>query len=158
MTESPETIMGKIPVSARLTVGSELLTLFFTSNRIIAARVGKRGLGEQAPSLLGKLAATFEDLFKGGKESVAKRGLKSITPDEILASGKENFAMLYEDVVSVEVEQTFDLTKMIMLTKEDKFEFSTKSEFEKVLGLLERTLSSKLSVRRLASGGPSPSK
>jgi len=158
MTESSESVIGRVSVSAKLTVGSELLSLFFTDRRIIAARVGKRGLGEQAPSLLGKLAAAFEDLFKGGKESVVKRGLKSLTPQEILVSGRENFEILYEDVVSLEVEQAFDLTKMIMFTKEDKFEFSTNSEFEKVLDLLEKTLSSKLSVRRLPPRRLSPSK
>src|SRR5712692_4704894 len=104
MTDSSETVIGEVPVIMRLNVGSERLSLLFTSSRIIVARVGKRGAGGTASlPLWAMLSGGIEGLFKWRKEKAKKKAATALTPERILASDKDNFPVPYEEIVSVEL-------------------------------------------------------
>ncbi len=144
---SSETVLGEIHVVAKLEMGSERLILFPTDVRIIVARVGKRGTGQMAGvGMLGRLSGALEDLFKGGRESVSKRNLSSLSPREILASHRDNFAISYSEVVRVDVRRETLTTRITILTNRDKLELSTGDSLDKIKNALGKTLGSKMSV------------
>lgn len=145
MGESQEVILGRIPVVAKLEMGSERLILFPTDSRIIIARVGKRGVGQMAgASMLGRLSGVLEDFFKGGRESLGKRGLTSLSPREILASHKDNFAISYAEVVRIDVQREPLTTRITILTNRDKLELSTGASLDKIKNILGKNLESKI--------------
>jgi hypothetical protein len=149
MNEQREELIGEISVGARLYIGSERLRLLVTGKRLILAHVGKRGAGVLATtSFFGRLGAAVEDLFKSGKESIDKRRAAGLTPQEILDAEKDNFAISYDDIVYVEILEKTPVTGITILTREDKFNLSTTTEFEKVLELLQDNLGAKLTVKR----------
>ncbi len=78
---------------------------------------------------------------------MTKRGLEDLGPDGILAADKENFPVSYGDVVSVDVFAGGTLTRITLLTKDDKFELSTSLTQDSVVALLEKVLHDKLTVR-----------
>jgi hypothetical protein len=140
-----EEILGEIPVSARLSMGSEKLRLFPTTTRMIVAHVGKRGAGALATtSFFGQLSGAFEDLLKSGREFKGNKELGNLEPESILAADKDNFFISYSEIVSVEVAETSGLTRVTVLTREDKFKFSTVWSGEKVVRLLRGPLGGKL--------------
>ncbi len=140
-----EQILGEIPVSARLSIGSEKLRLFATINRMILAHVGKRGVGALATtSFFGRLSGAVEDLFKSGREFKGNKELGNLAPGAILTADRDNFFIGYSEVVSVEVAGSSGLTRVTVLTREDKFKFSTVSSGEKVVRLLRGPLGGKL--------------
>jgi hypothetical protein len=143
-----EEILGEIPVMARLSIGSEKLRLFATTSRMIVAHIGKRGVGALATtSFFGRLSGAVEDLFKSGREFKGNKGLGDLDPEGILAADKDNFFVTYSEVVGVEVVETSRLTRLTVLTREDKFKFSTVWSADKVVGLLRGPLGSKLTYR-----------
>jgi hypothetical protein len=143
--------MGEIMVGTRLMLGSEHLLLLFTNSRLVVDHAGKRGAGAVAgTSILGRLSVALEDLFKSGSESAARRGIKNMSPGQVLHAHKDNFAIGYGEVVSVTMEQTLTLHKITILTIDDKFEFSTRARFDHVVELLRKTLGDKLIVQRLS--------
>ena len=147
-------MLGEIPVTARLDLGSERLTIVLTTTRIIAARIGKRGAGAlAATSFFGSLSGALEDLLKSGKESLSQRKLDKLSPRELLASHKDNFAIGLDEVVKVEVEETAGLVSLIILTRNEKLELSTRSRFESVTDLLGSALGPKVVARRLSDMG-----
>jgi hypothetical protein len=140
-------VLGEIHVVAKLEMGSERLILFPTDARIIVARVGKRGTGEMAGiGIFGRLSGVLENLFKGGRESLSKRNLSSLSPGEILASHPDNFAISYSEVVRVDVHRETLTTRMTILTNRDKLEFSTGASLDKVENALGKILGSKMTV------------
>jgi hypothetical protein len=140
-----EQILGEIPLLARLSIGSEKLRLFATTNGMIVAHVGKRGVGALATtSFFGRLSGAVEDLFKSGREFKGNKELGNLVPEAILAADKDNFFISYNEVVSVEVTGSSGLTRVTVLTREDKFKFSTVSSGEKVVRLLRGPLGGKL--------------
>lgn len=146
-----EMVIGEIPVIARLRVGSERLSLFVTRDRMIVARVGKRGVGSMtAFPLYSILTGGMEVLFRWRKESSThKRATASLTPQAILDSDKENFPVGYDEIVSVElVETPIGRTSISIVTRDDKLLFTTGLSFEKVLGLLSGRVGSRLVVKR----------
>jgi hypothetical protein len=146
---SAERILGEIPVATKLALGSERMSLFMTDSRILVAHVGKRGAGAAVSvNLLGKLSGALEDLFKSGKESVGKRRMKSAGVREILAADKDNFSIKFDEVVNVTITQGERLTGLRILTRNDKFEFSTRLPFATVEELFSPSLSSKLTKIR----------
>ncbi|TMI43598.1 hypothetical protein E6H19_09330 [Candidatus Bathyarchaeota archaeon] len=149
LDEKTETVLGEIPVIARLQLGSEHLTLIPTDTRIIVVYRGKRGAGALATGqLFGGLSGAFEDLFKSGKESLARpRGFQS--PKEILASSKDNFAIGLDEIVRVEVEETSHLVDLTILTRNEKLEFSARLRFDRVVELLGKIVGDKMFSRRL---------
>ncbi len=140
-----EEIIGEIPVLARLSIGSEKLRLFATTSRMIVAHVGKRGVGVLATtSFFGRLSGAMEDLFKSGREFKGNKELGNLEPEGILAANKDNFFITYSEVVSVEVAETSGLTRVTVLTREDKFKFSTVWSADKVVRLLRKPLGGKV--------------
>jgi hypothetical protein len=151
MNESREMWIGELPVTARLMYGSERLRLGFTTNRIIVDRIGKRGSGAViGTSLLGRIGEAVEDLFKGGRESLRKKKIAEMSPDQVLRAHKDNFAISYRDVVNVDLEQTMTLNKITILTVTDKFEFTCTSRFDVIVETFKHRLSDKSTVQKLA--------
>jgi len=146
LSDPSEAVLGEIPVTAKLALGSERLRLFATSTRIIAARVGKRGAGAVATtSVFGKLSGALEDLFKSGRESFETRRIDRLAPEEILASNKDNFYIRHKDVVTVNVVKMGSRAWLTVVTVNEKFEFLTSQDFGKVVELLEMILGGKVS-------------
>jgi len=144
----PEVIVGEIPVTARLHIGSEHLRLFVTNKRLLLAHLGKRGAGGIAGStLLGNLSRGFEDLLKMGRDSRNSKTLEKMTPETILAAHKENFALRFEEIVSVDLSENWPVAVMTVLTGDDKFEFLTRSKFDHVARLLTPGLQGRLVVK-----------
>jgi hypothetical protein len=151
LSEPAERVEGVIPVSARLALGLERLNLYITSQRIIVAHIGKRGAGAVAgTTFFGRLSGGFEDLFKSGKESLSRRRLESSSPLEILSADKDNFPILYEDVVRVDVDEAPRVVRFTILSKDEKLEFLTLMGFESVLRLLSERLRGKLVARKFS--------
>src|SRR6266581_4094011 len=136
MGDSGEAVLARFPATARLSVGLEHLEIFFTSGRIIVAHHGKRGAATMAATLLGRLSGAFEDLVKSGKESVKRRKSDPVNPIDILAMDKDNFAIGYDEVISIS-----------LVTRDGKFLLSTTLALEKLVEILGRDLSDRLTVR-----------
>ena len=134
----------------KLSVGSERLDLVFTSSRLIVARVGKRGATSAASlPIWAALSGGIDALFKRHKESSKRKAAAVLTPERILASDKENFPLPYDHVVSVELSLTeTGRTEIMILTRDDKFNFSTGLSSQKVLALFQENLGTKLSVKK----------
>jgi hypothetical protein len=151
VSEDSEVVLGEIAVIANLSIGSELLRLFFTNTRIIGVHVGKRGLGALATSsLLGRIGGALEDLFKSGRESVGKRGVGQLTPRQMLALDKDNFPVDYVDIVRVELRGSVRGALITVLTTRDKLQFSTRTDIEVVSSLLQKVLGERVVVERYA--------
>lgn len=150
MSESSETWIGELPVSAKLLFGSERLRLVFTTRRILVDRVGKRGSGAVIGiSLLGRIGEAVEDLFKSGRESVTMKKVERMTPEQVLHSHKDNFAINYNEVVSVALEQTLTQNKITVLTRTDKFEFISPSRFALITETFKTKLDDKITIQPL---------
>ncbi len=151
MSDASEVLVGELRVNTRLMLGSERLRLLFTNTRLIVDHAGKRGAGAVAgTSILGRLSGALEDLFKSGGESARRRGIRNMSPGQVLRSHRDNFAIKYSEVVGVTVAQTLTVHGITILTRDDKFEFTTQARFNDVVELFTKTLSEKLSVRRLS--------
>jgi len=137
MGDESESILGEIPVVASLALGNERLTLFVTGARIIVAHVGKRGTGAVATAtLLGRLGGGLENVLKGGG-------------DGILAADKDNFDLRYDEIVNVRVVETQLSRIMIIVTRDDKFEFYSRLTLDPIVALLADRLGTKLTVERI---------
>jgi hypothetical protein len=153
MSGESESVVGEIPVVARLALGVERLSLFVTDTRMIVAHLGKRGAGAYATSaLFGRLSGGFEDVVKSGRESWSKRGLQTISPEKILAAHKDNFQLRFGEIVSVRLVETRSARQMSVLTRDSKFEFQTDHPIDSIVGLLQIPLGSKLAVERPPEG------
>jgi hypothetical protein len=145
VSDREELVLGEAVVVARLRMGSERLRLFFTQTRIIVAHIGKRGVGSPAMgSLFGGLSSALEDVFRSGRESVSKRGLKTSTPGEILAADKDNFSIGYQDVVSVDVDLAAPFAGFTIVTKDDKYRFLATGPGDLLLDLLRKVIGEKV--------------
>ncbi len=154
MSEESEQFLGEIPVKAQLIIGSEQLRLLLTSSRIIVARVGKRGAGTLAgTTLFGRMSEALENIVKGGRESLGKRKLEVRTPQSVLAAHKDNFAFGYEEVVNVTLSEGSHTTSISMLTRDDKYEFTTPLTLDKVVAFLEPKFGMRLAVGRRKKAG-----
>ena len=147
-----EHVLGSINVQAEITAGVESLKIFFTQTRIILAHVGKRGMGSATGvTLLGRLGSGFEGLLRGPSESRRKRrtemGSQTMNPDEILRIDKNNFGIAYDEIVQVSLERTPYSVEIVMLTRDDKFRFSTREDSAKVLTLFQDSLTTRVEVK-----------
>jgi hypothetical protein len=150
MSEQPEEVKGVIPAFARLALGSERLNLYVTNRRIIVAHIGKRGAGAVVgTSFLGRLSGAFEDLLKSGRESRSRGRLDSSKPMDILRADKDNFPLLFGEIVRVDVDEGPGSVGISVLSRDDKFDFITRMDIDGVLGLLSDGLGVKLTARRL---------
>lgn len=154
MTEASagETIEGEVPVTLRLPIGTERLSLFFTPRRIIVAKVGSRVAGSAAafPALSG-LSGVFESLFKRGKEAGRNRKARqlSLSPDLILRQDRDNFQVGYDEIVSVELIESPRRTGITLVTRDDKMFFFTSAPLWTVNGLLKEKLGERLTLVRM---------
>ena len=150
MGDSSETVLGEVPVIMKLSVGSEHLDLLFTRSRLIVARVGKRGATSTASlPIWAALSGGIDGLFKRRKESSKKKAVAVLTPERILAADEENFPLPYDHIISVELTPTeTGRTEIMILTRDDKFTFSTGLSAQKVLALFRENLGTKLSIKR----------
>jgi hypothetical protein len=149
-----EKILGAVKVSVRLRSGTELLTIFFTSRRLILSHIGKRGLGElPGISLMGKWGAGLERLVKGPGESRRKKkveqGVEDVNPQEILEADKDNFDIDYSEVVRVELDNSSRLGVIMVLTKDDKYEFYTAQDLGAISQVLRKILGDKVETSRV---------
>jgi hypothetical protein len=132
-------------------LGSERLRLLFTNTRLVVDHVGKRGAGAVAGgNILGRLSGAFEDLFRGGSESARRRGIEKLAPGQVLRAHRDNFAIGYGEVVSVTLVQTLGLNQITILTRDDKFEFSTQSRLDGIVEVFGKTLGDRLTVKKLS--------
>jgi len=151
MNDSSEVVLGEIPVNTRLILGSERLRLLITNTRLVVDHMGKRGAGAVAgSSILGKLSGTFEDLFRSGGESAKRRGIEKKTPDEVLRAHRDNFAIGNGEVISIRLAQTSTLNQITIITGDAKYEFSTRTRFDSLVQLFEKTLPDRLTAQRLS--------
>jgi len=150
MSPESESILGEIPVVARLALGIEQLILFVTGSRIIVAHLGKRGAGQLVTSaLFGRLSGGFEDVVRSGGESRSKRTLERLTPNKILAANKDNFQVRFDEIVSLRVTDMTHARMMSLVTRDEKFDLRTGNELDSIVGLLQTPLASRLSVEKL---------
>ncbi len=131
MSNVSEVLVGELRVNTRLMLGSERLRLLFTDTRLIVDHAGKRGAGAVAgTSILGRLSGALEDLFRSGGESARRRGIRNMSPGQVLRSHRDNFAIKYSEVVGVTVAQTLTVHGITILTRDDKFEFTKNCQCE----------------------------
>ncbi len=151
MDSSPDQLVGEIPVTAKLALGSERLRLVITGSSMIVAHLGKRGAGAVVgTSFFGRLSGALEDLFKTRKESGVRHKTRTLALDEILRADPDNFNIDYADIVSVDVVGMGEVACVItILTKDDKFEFLTRMEYDRLVDLLDMPLGAKLAARRI---------
>jgi hypothetical protein len=155
LSGSPEEALGEVWVSTKLRFGSERIRLLITSGRIIVDHAGKRGPGAVAgTSILGELSRGLESLLRSGTDSVNRRKVEKMTPSQVLHAHKDNFPISYSEVVNVTVEKTLPQNRITILTNDDKYEFLTSTLFDTVVALFSKTLSDKLTARKLPEHSP----
>ena len=150
MTDSPD-LLREIPVVAKLAFGSEHLSIVLTPTSMIVAHGGKRGAGAVVGStFLGRLGGALEDLFKTRKDSGTEKSIRSQDANRILEADKDNFKIDYGDIVHIEIDGIApSVTAITILTKDEKFEFFSRKEYESIVELLETQLGSKVRPRKL---------
>lgn len=145
LEESSEHVLGEIGVTAKLSMGFEKLSLFFTDQRIIASHQSKVGAGSIAPTFMfGSLGNALGSLF--GRRKRPSRGSKSEYPNpaKILANDKSNFSITFEEVVSVDLIRGTYRNRITLLSKTDKYEFSSTARFDHVRRLFQDALGDKV--------------
>lgn len=146
-----EHILGSIQVKADIRAGSEYLRIFFSEKRMIMAYVGKRGMGNlSAVAFFGDVGSKLEALIRGPGESRRKKKMSAeheLSPKELLGIDKNNFSINYDEVVQVNLERTPYSVDITLLTRDDKYHFSTREQSEKVLKLFQDPLSGRVEVR-----------
>jgi len=102
--------------------------------------MGKRGIaGVATSSFLGRMSTGFEDLVVSGKERSKMQGTN---PQRILESDRENFAIRYEEIVSLSLEKG---GRLVMITQKDKFDLISLTTMTPILAQkLQEILGSKI--------------
>ena len=88
----------------------------------------------------------LEESSEGRDRQVVKSNLQSLRPGMILSSYKDNFALGYEELVSVELRESSGTTSIAILTREDKFQFSSDTSLREVAEFLSPHLGAKLVI------------
>jgi hypothetical protein len=144
MENSSERVIGEIEVTATLSMGYERLNLFFTEQRIIASHRSKVGAGAVAPTFIfGSIGNAIGGLF-GRKKGNKGFGSEHPSLARILGADKSNFSIFFTDIVSVDLTKGTYKNRISLLSKNDKYEFSSASSFERVRRLFEDTLGGKV--------------
>jgi hypothetical protein len=118
-------MIGELVVLAGLSMGRERLKLYFTSRRILAAHMGKRGGTGASTTFFGALGSVIEPLFRRSR-SGAKGSQQS--PEEILRWHRDNFQVPYGEIVSLSLEVGEFRTTITMVTQIDKLRFELPGE------------------------------
>jgi hypothetical protein len=147
----PEELWSELAVQARLSAGSEHLTFFFTSKRILVAHGVKWGSGSMAASsFLGGLGGVVRGLRRERKPQ-AKPEIEAFSARRILAGDKDNFSIAYVEVVNVVITEPDDpsgLTSISMLTGRDKLELTSKLGVGRVAELFRKGLGEKVRIQK----------
>lgn len=145
-TEEP---IGEVWVNTTLRFGSERIRLILTDHRIIVDHAGKKGPAAVAgTSILGDLSKGLESLIRGGTDSVKRRHVEKMTPNQVLHAHKDNFDISYDEIVNVALEKTLPQNRITILTTDDKYEFGTSTLFDNILTLFSKTLPDKVTTRK----------
>jgi hypothetical protein len=148
LEKGDEQVLGEIAVTARLPMGFERLRLYFTDRRIIVGHLGKVGAGSVAPTFfLGSIGSALGGLF-GRKGSCPKTKSGYPSPGRILASYSDNFSILFDEIVSVDLTRESYKNNIAILSRNDKFDFTCQSRFDQVVSLFEKGLRDKLRVHK----------
>ncbi len=149
MEESSEEVVGALPVVANLSMGFERLTLYFTDRRLIVGQGGKTGAASVPTTfMLGSIGSYLGNLFGRGKGKSMKKEAeaKYPRPTAILSLHQDNFAISFTDIVSVNLTRKPINTGISILSKDDKFDFTSRIRFDDVLSLFQNSLAAKLHV------------
>jgi hypothetical protein len=144
-----ERVLGEIAVTARLPMGFERLRLYFTDQRIIVGHSSKVGAGSVGPTfMLGSIGSALGGLFgrKGSRPKAASGGYPS--PGKVLASHSDNFSIMFDEIVSVDITRESYKNTIAILSKNDKFDFICQSRFDLLVSLFEAGLRDKLRVHK----------
>jgi len=149
LEESSERVVGDLPVIAHLQMGFERLTLYFTDRRIIVSRRGKAGAGSvPATFIFGSLGSALGGLFSGSKRGPSKQESRYPSPAKILSSDKNNFFIPFDEVVNVDLTRTSMNSNILILSRDDKFDFTSRSSYDRVRALFENSLGAKLRIHQ----------
>jgi hypothetical protein len=146
LEKSDEKVLGEIIVTVKLPMGFERVRLYFTDRRIILGHLGKIGAGSIAPTFMfGSIGSALGGLF-GRKGAGRKTRSGHPSPEKILASRPDNFSILFDEIISVHLTRESYKISIAILSKNDKFEFTSPSRFELVRSLFENALRDKVRV------------
>jgi hypothetical protein len=149
LERASEQVLGDILVTAQLSMGYERLRLYFTDRRIIVGHLGKVGAGSVAPTfVLGSIGSALGGLFGRGREGREKSASQYPSPDVILAKHRSNFAIFFEEIVSVDLTLGAYKNAIAILSKNDKYDFSSTARFEKVRLLFQNALEERVRLHR----------
>ena len=96
-----ERILGGFEVETKLSMGSEHLFILFTESRLIMTRLGK--VGKERMSLSNILGGMARGVGKVPKNTGMLEKMVGLSPEDILALDKNNFAVGYDHVVTMKV-------------------------------------------------------
>lgn len=119
---------------------NERKALYFTSNRVIVAKVG----GQALSMAFGIAGALAESRMQAKK----KEQLSKLTPESILTADKKNFAIPYTEITKVELFKKMFGRKIRIIVGGKKHEFSLgkPKELESYVNTLRPVLADKLVV------------
>jgi len=142
-SSASEKVLGELFASVRLIHGYERLRIVFTTERVIVAHVGKRGIGTGATaSMFGRMGQGLEDIILTGRERVKTLGK---APQQILEMDKENFYIPYSEIVNLDCQ---DSRRLVIITPNDKFDLVSQTPVApSLLDELHRVLGQRLKVR-----------
>ncbi len=145
MSGVSESILGVIPATFPRRIGFERLGLYVTSRRIIIAHESRKGLGALALTpLLGRYSGSTDESAKDLGKRAGSSKAQAKSPENVLAAHKDNFALSFEELVSVELREKSGETNITILTREDKFQFTLDMGLTEAVGLLSPLLGTKL--------------
>jgi hypothetical protein len=139
--------VGDILVIAQLSMGYQRLRLYFTDRRIIASHLTKVGAGSVAPTFMfGSIGNALGGLL-GRKKGGARSTSQYPGPDSILAGHRSNFSIALDEIVSVNLARGAYKNSITLLSKDDKYEFTSPARFDKIRLLFENALPDRVQVQ-----------
>ncbi len=142
-----EKVFGEIPVTVKLPMGFERLTLYFTDRRILVGHLSKVGAGSVTPTFLfGSIGSTLGSLFGRRKKVRAEAKSQYPSPGRVLGSHPDNFSILFDEVISVDLAHESKGNSISILSRNEKLDFSCRSRFDVVRTLFEKALGEKVRV------------
>ena len=116
-----EEVRVRLGALAPLSFGNERVTLVFTPSRLIVARLAK----VSSRMFLGSVGRRLVDAIKGGRQTKKRRVAESSDPLQLLAADPENFAILYRDIVSMQLETVGSMSgsELRVVTAQEKLVF-----------------------------------
>ncbi len=139
---SEDIVLGKVDVRRK----ADVFMLYFTTRRLIAAKLGSAQAGVAWFILgpLGPLAGTFLAMRRQARKA---KEIDTMLTEGTLKAGKDNFAIEYQEITKVKVEQGKPISLITIFCSDRKQEFILpQRNLDEATDLLRRTLGSKLSI------------